>query len=131
MKTPSKIYILNFQDGKILFCKSILELHNDYLNHTSLYNKDLKFDRFKYIINNNLFNSDKKYTHKSIEYDYKLIDINTINIYNLKEYLQNYYNDYLKAKERLGNKIIHHKPSVEKLKYTQLYKQIKQETECN
>ena len=130
MKTPSKIYILNFTDGKILFCKSIMELHNNYIEYSS-YNKDLKFERFKYIIINNLFNSDKKYTHKSIEYDYKLIDIDTINIYNLKEYLQNYYNDYLKTKERLGNKILYHKPSVEKLKYTQLYKQIKQETECN
>jgi len=130
MKTPSKIYILNFKDGKILFCKSIMELHNGYINHTSI-NKDLKFERFKYIINNNLFNSDKKYTHKSIEYDYKLIDIDIVNIYNLKEYLQNYYNDYLLMKERLGSKILNHKPSVEKLKYTNLYKQIKKETECN
>ena len=97
MKTPSKIYILNFTDGKILFCKSIMELHNNYIEYSS-YNKYLKFERFKYIIINNLFNSDKKYTHKSIEYDYKLIDIDTINIYNLKEYLQNYYNDYLKMK---------------------------------
>tara|TARA_R100001463_G_scaffold106632_1_gene161268 strand:- start:741 stop:1133 length:393 start_codon:yes stop_codon:yes gene_type:complete len=129
MKTPSKIYILNFTDGKKLFCKSILELHNDYINHTTS-NKSLNFERFKYIINNNLFNSDKKYTHKSIEYDYKLIDINNVEIHILKDYLQNYYNDYLKAKERLGNKIIHHTTSVENLKYTHLYKQIKKE-ECN
>ena len=129
MKTPSKIYILNFKDGNILFCKSILELHNDYINHTSS-NKDVGFERFKYIINNKLFNSDKKYTYASIEYEYKLNDIDNVNIHNLREFLQNYYDEYLAMRERLGNKVLSHKPSVENLKYTRLYKQIKKEI-CN
>ena len=72
MKTNSKIYIIHFKDGKKIVGKSLMDIHNKYTCNS---NNTIAFDKFRYIINNDLYNTDKKYMHRGVEHEYKLNDI--------------------------------------------------------
>lgn len=126
MKT-GRIYILDFKDGKKIVCKSLTDLHNEYENYS---NHIIKRDRFKYIINNSLYNTDKTYKHKGVEYVYKLDVIDNVEIHNLEEYLKDRFDTYMKAKELVGN-AFEYKERVKKLKYSKIYDKFKSEIECN
>lgn len=128
MKTNSKIYIIDFKDGTKIVSKSLNELHNKYTSHSS---NNIKFDRFKYIIKNDLYNTDKKYIHKGVEHVYKLDDIEKVEIEFLEDYFKEYYNNFIKIREQLGYATKEYKNSGKKMKYTQFFNQYKNEVECN
>jgi len=127
MKTNSKIYIIHLKDGKKIISKSLMEIHNKY---TSNSNNNISFDRFRYIINNDLYNTDKKYIHRGIEYEYKLNDIEKVEKEFLEEYFKDTFINYMKQKEQLGYTTKEYKDSVKKIKYTQFYNQFKNQVEC-
>tara|TARA_Y100000389_G_scaffold204140_1_gene255202 strand:+ start:620 stop:1006 length:387 start_codon:yes stop_codon:yes gene_type:complete len=128
MKTKSKIYIIHFKDGKKIIGKSLIEIHNKYIMNS---NNNISFDRFRYIINNDLYNSDKTYIHKGVEYQYKLNDIEKVVMEFLEDYFKDTFINYMKQKEQLGYTAKEYKDSVKKMKYTQFYNQFKIQVECN
>ena len=132
MKTKSKIYIIHFKDDRKIIGKSLLEIYNLYKN---ISNNDVSYDRFRYMINNDLYNTDKKYIFKGIEYQLKLDDVKKVE----KEYLEDYFKDtftnFMKQKEQWGYTTKEYKDSVKKLKYKQFYNKFHDEfqnqVKCN
>ena len=128
MKTNSKIYIIHFKDGKKIVGKSLMEIHNKYTGNS---NNTIAFDKFRYIINNDLYNTDKKYIHRGVEHEYKLNDIEKVEKDFVEEYFKDTFINYMKTKEQLGFTTKEYKDSVKKIKYTQFYNQFKNHIECN
>lgn len=122
-----RIYILKFKDGKKIVGKSINDLHSQYEKYS---NDIIKTDRFKYIIINNLYNTDRTYKHRGVEYKCKLDVVENIEIHILEEYLKDRYDAYMRAKELVGN-TFEYKDRVKKLKYSKIYDKFKSEIECS
>ena len=132
MKTKSKIYIIHFKDDRKIIGKSLLEIYNLYKN---ISNNDVSYDRFRYMINNDLYNTDKKYIFKGIEYQLKLDYVKKVEKEFLEDYFKDTFANFMKQKEQWGYTTKEYKDSVKKLKYKQFYNKFHDEfqnqVKCN
>tara|TARA_R110002167_G_scaffold323515_1_gene529477 strand:- start:443 stop:799 length:357 start_codon:yes stop_codon:yes gene_type:complete len=118
MKYPlNTIFFIEYSNGKKSLCKTIKQLFNEYTINT---NDNMKYEQFKYIIN------------KDIIIDIKLTslkDINNYEKYDYKEYLQDKFLEYKKAKKTITNKD-EISNRMEYIIYNKLFNEVKQEI-CN
>jgi len=116
------IYKITYNNGDIKLYKQLKDFYNEYVIKTD---DKRSYDNFRYIITNNLYDSDKEYKHKGVEYKYKL-NIDKIEKHNFKDFLQDYLNEY---------KVVRQVKDSEYTKSTSFYNKIynlaKYRVECN
>jgi hypothetical protein len=116
------IYKITYTNGNVKLYKQLKDFYNDYLLNT---NDKRNYDNFRYIVNNKLYENDKEYKHRGVLLNYKL-DIDKIEKYDFKEFLQNYLNEY---------KVVRQVKDSEYTKSTQFYNKIynlaKYRVECS
>jgi len=116
------IYKITYQNGNVKLYKQLKDFYSDY---TLITNDNRTYDNFRYIISNKLYDSNKEYKHRGVEYNYKL-NVNNIEKHDFKEFLQVYLNEY---------KIIRQVKESQYTKSTQFYNKIydlaKYRIECN
>ena len=116
------IYKITYNNGDIKLYKQLKDFYNEYVIKTD---DKRSYDNFRYIITNNLYDSDKEYKHRGVGYNYKL-NIDKIEKHNFKDFLQDYLNEY---------KVVRQVKDSEYTKSTQFYNKIynlaKYRVECN
>lgn len=113
MKKPlSNIFYVEYSNGNKSLCKTIQHLYNEYTTNT---NDIMKYDKFRYMINKNKTNT--------------LKDVNKFEKHDFKEYLQDRYLEYKRAKYTLTNKD-YITERMEHLVYNKLFNDVRQEI-CN
>jgi hypothetical protein len=114
MKYPlNTIFFIEYSNGKKSLCKTIKQLFNEYILNT---NDIMKYEKFKYIIN------------KDNTIELKLTALKDIKIYekyDFKEYLQDKFLEYKKAKKTITNKDEISK-RMEYIIYNKLFNEVKQ-----
>ena len=78
------IYKITYSAGNIKLYKQLKDFYSDYILNTE---DKRSYDNFRYIITNKLYDSEKEYTHRGVELNYKL-NVIKIEKHNFKEFLQ-------------------------------------------
>jgi hypothetical protein len=113
MKKPlSNIFYVEYSNGNKSLCKTIQHLYNEYTTNT---NDNIKYDKFRYIIN-----TDKTNTLK---------DVDKFEKHEFKKYLGERFQEYKKARYTLTNKDFITE-RMESLVYNKLFDNARQEI-CN
>lgn len=113
MKKPlSNIFFIEYSNGNKSLCKTIKHLYDEYMANT---NDVMKYDKFKYVVNTDKVNT--------------LNEVVIFEKYDFKEYLQDRYLEYKKAKFILTNKDFITE-RMEHLVYKKLFEDVKIEI-CN
>lgn len=110
MKKPlSTIFFVEYSNGNKSLCKTIQHLYNEYTANT---NDNMKYDKFRYTINTDKINT--------------LKDVNKFEKHDFKEYLQDRYLEYKRAKYMITNKE-NITERMEHLVYNKLFNNVREE----
>ena len=85
------IYKITYPNGTTKLYKQLKDFYADYKQQNT--DDTRNYDSFRYIINNNLYNSDKTYKHRKLDLNYRL-NVENVEKYDFKEFLQDYLNEY-------------------------------------